>query len=317
MAGEADPWWDGMRQEAELPPPEAAPSRLPAVLGAVAALAVSGAMGWWFSRPDAGFKNPETAQVHTQAAVVRTAAPSADAEQVRRAYDEFSSVYATSGLDGLARFSDSCRQSLAGDPRILDFCLAFDLFAEAVSAGEDAAAPLALARSALPADADAQQRVAQVRTLMRQITGVPEVEKTVQQPAETRPRENVRKASAPAPVLTTPPRIARIAAPVARRADRTTIPATCRSKSTPADRLICAYPSLAVQHWAMRQAYEHALAAGADPLAVDEGQAEWRVARNAAGDRKALAALYARRIRELNAAAANPKAEPARDEPPT
>ena len=53
----------------------------------------------------------------------------------------------------------------------------------------------------------------------------------------------------------------------------------------------------------MKEAYERALAAGADPLVIDRGQAEWRAARNAADDRAELGDLSARRTRDLSEAA--------------
>jgi hypothetical protein len=53
----------------------------------------------------------------------------------------------------------------------------------------------------------------------------------------------------------------------------------------------------------MRAAYERAIAAGADRLALDRGQAKWRRVRDHADSRRELAALYARRIADLRAAA--------------
>ncbi len=298
MSRQADPWWDELRAEAELPPPPA-PSKTPAILGAVAAIVVSSGLAYWLSRPEAPFANAEVLTPRPQAEILRVATPRADVEQVRRAYDEFTSVYATAGVPGLARFAESCRQSLAGDPRILDFCLAFDLFAASVqsdraTAGKDEAAHLAMVHAALPGEAAPDRRIAEVRRMMRQASGVPESLRAADDAPAA--RDGVRRVS-----LAAPP-------PATRKRVRPAIPPTCRAKPTPADRLVCADPALGAQHRRMRAAYDKALAAGADPLAIDRGQAEWRVARNAQGDRKALMSIYERRIWELQAAARKPQA---------
>jgi hypothetical protein len=314
MPDPSDGWWEEMRQGAAQPPPagEASPrARAPVILGAVAALALSGGLAWWLASPERpAFRNSPVVQVQPRsAAPVRVAALSADPEQVRRAYADFTTVYSTSGAGGVARFSESCADSLKADPRILDFCLAFDLFADSVAepAGQDASSRIALVQAALPSGAQPDARIAEVRRLMRQVTGVPEsppaapkLQQAIAPPPARPPRANLQKASAPVP-LRTP------ASPI-----RTARADPCRGKPT-ADRLVCAYPALAAQHRRMRAAYDHALAAGADPLAIDRAQAEWREARAATGDRARLYALYERRIRELTAAARKPPPE----EPPS
>jgi uncharacterized protein len=57
------------------------------------------------------------------------------------------------------------------------------------------------------------------------------------------------------------------------------------------------------QEQRMRRAYDQALAAGADPLAVDEAQARWRTTLAKTASRTGAAQLYEQRIRELEAAA--------------
>jgi hypothetical protein len=325
MPGQADPWWDELKEEAELPPPPPR-SRIPAILGLAAALTASAGLAWWLALPERpAFQNSAVTQVQPQAAVVRAASPQADAEQVRRAYEDFGSVYSDGGEPALARFSDSCRESLKADPRILDFCLAFELFADAVrtdagTPGKAEAERLAMAQAALPAGADADQRIRQVQAIMRAVTGSPEVQEAAvpaaaPPPAVEKapdvitarpPQRDLQKASAPAPVQAKPVKVAAVAKAKPKAE-------ACRLRSTPADRLICAYPQLAIQHRQMRQAYEKALAAGADPLTVDAAQADWRALRNSASTRAELSMLYTQRIRQLEAAATAPRPE----EPPS
>lgn len=312
MAGQADAWWDDLRQEAELPPPPPR-SRGPVILGAVIAVAASAGFGWWLSAPgESRFENPAVLQVQPEPQAVRLAGATADEEQVRRAYEEFSLVYANSGPEGLARFSESCQQSMAGDPRILDFCLAFDMFADAVRAAPDADVPgkaqarrVALVQTALPAQADPDRRIEEVQRLMRVVSGVgeapPAFASPVQKAVQAAPAEpgDLRPVSIPSR-----PRPARVAtaAPTRRRPAAAPVD-RCRFEPTPADRILCAAPALRRQDEQMRTAYEKALAAGANPLEIDRGQAEWRAARNDAENPAQLAAFYARRIRELDAAA--------------
>jgi uncharacterized protein YecT (DUF1311 family) len=90
---------------------------------------------------------------------------------------------------------------------------------------------------------------------------------------------------------------------VARAAQRPQEP--CRAP-TVADRLVCSEPALAAQDRRMRAAYARALAAGADRLEIDRGQARWHGARDRTTEPGQLAQLYARRIADLEAAAARP-----------
>jgi hypothetical protein len=305
----ADVWWEDLRQEAELPPPPPR-GRTPVVLGVIAALAVSGGLAWWLSTPSRTyFDNPEVRPAPAQP--LRLASASADTEQVRRAYEEFSQVYANSGAEGLARFSESCAQSLQADPRILDFCLAFDMFAGAVAEteppGQAQARRLALVQTAIP-QADADARIAEVQRLMRVASGVQTATASPQALPDDAPEASAASAPPPtearlavAPPKAEPRRV-RLAKAEAPRKARSTGGA-CRLLATPADRLLCANPTLKVQERRMKEAYERALAAGADPLVIDRGQAEWRASRNAADDRGELADLYARRTRELREAA--------------
>jgi hypothetical protein len=82
----------------------------------------------------------------------------------------------------------------------------------------------------------------------------------------------------------------------------------CANPPTAADRLVCGDLGLTALHYEMREAYVRALNAHADPEVVDEGQTEWRRARDKATDADQLARLYDQRIRELNEAASDARA---------
>jgi uncharacterized protein YecT (DUF1311 family) len=155
---------------------------------------------------------------------------------------------------------------------------------------------VALVQTALPG-ADPDARIAEVQRLMRQASGVPDAPASqISAPEVPSPAQTVAQPSA---AEAGPVRLAK-AQPPPRKARAAS---GCALKSTPADRLLCANPTLKVQERRMKEAYEKALAAGADPLVIDRGQAEWRAVRNAAATRGELADLYARRTRELTEAA--------------
>lgn len=108
-------------------------------------------------------------------------------------------------------------------------------------------------------------------------------------------------------------------APV-RVAARAVTPARSRTNpyyglTTAAERLVCGYPGLAAQDRQLRAAYDRALSAGADRRDLDRGQALWREASQHISDRQALSERYARRIRELEAAATPPPPPPPQPRP--
>lgn len=78
----------------------------------------------------------------------------------------------------------------------------------------------------------------------------------------------------------------------------------CAGEATPADRAICADPSLQKLQRDLRQAYARALDAHADRATLRQRQLAWRDARDAVEDPRELAALYEARIRKLNTATA-------------
>lgn len=117
-------------------------------------------------------------------------------------------------------------------------------------------------------------------------------------PAEHRAPAKARKRTRRAPAAQAAAK-AEAAAPAATEAAP-----PCALGDGAADRLVCAAPSLSAAHQAMLDAYEHAIAAGADRDAIDRTQAKWREVRDGARDPDTLSGLYHRRIGELESAAA-------------
>jgi len=130
-------------------------------------------------------------------------------------------------------------------------------------------------------------------------------------PVSAPPRSSESPAAPAEPEHVAVPRPLRLAKaePVGRARARAN---PCYDLPTPAERLVCGYPSLAAQDRQLRAAYDRALAAGVDRRNVDRSQATWRGESEQVTDRKVLAERYARRIRELDSAAvpASPPEEP-------
>ena len=76
----------------------------------------------------------------------------------------------------------------------------------------------------------------------------------------------------------------------------------CYGKPTPAERLVCGYPSLAIRDRDLKQAYDRALAAGADPVVLATAQAAWRAHSARISEWQALAQSYDERIQEMESA---------------
>jgi uncharacterized protein YecT (DUF1311 family) len=261
------------------------------VVGALAAVVVSAGLAWWLSGDDRG-RMVSQAEATTPGVAapqprVSLASTAPDPGQVKRAYDEVRTVYADGGAQALADVLRGCAETLMSDPRILDYCLAFDMYAQAIAPPQGEAAQwfqvgearrLRLARQALPPAADPEGRLAEIAQLMRSASG-----------------SEVRTAAPQPPVRATTVKQARqaSAAKTARSTSR------CRFAPTPAERLLCANPQLQTVDRRMKQAYRKALAAGADREILEGEQAAWRTARNGASDRREMADLYARRLREL------------------
>ncbi|MDB5468270.1 MAG: hypothetical protein JWQ46_3032 [Phenylobacterium sp.] len=297
------------------------------VFGALAAAAASLALAWWFGVDDnrqLARTSPTPAPSSSRPSPERSYAGALDAAQVGRAYAQVQDVYADRGAAGLVRFSRTCGESLRADPRVLDFCLAFDMYAGPVAASggadaearawfaDGAARRLAETHAALPPGADAAGHLAAVQRLMRDASGVASPRVTAE--AQGKPvRPAVRAATAKArpiarhvarPTTSRRPHAASVR--TAAISGRAPGPTRCRLRSTPADRTVCANPSLQASDRRMQAAYRAALASGANRARLSRDQARWRVALNRAAPRRAaVGALYESRIRELRAMAAH------------
>lgn len=100
-------------------------------------------------------------------------------------------------------------------------------------------------------------------------------------------------ASSPLPVEATAPSAV---ADNPRRTSRTPRRNPCLDLATAQARLVCGYPSLAIQDRRLKAALERARASGSD---VEEDQADWQARSANVHDRLALADRYAQRIAEL------------------
>jgi uncharacterized protein YecT (DUF1311 family) len=198
---------------------------------------------------------------------------------------------------------------------VLDYCLAFEMFAAAVAPPEGMAGRwfaqggdrrLDLARAALPDGADPALRIGQVEQLMRQASGA-DLPARVEPVRETAPEPKVRPPPREPMKVVAAKRQARLA--IARKAAkspaRAPAPDRCARIASVAERVLCANPDIEVADARLRQAYSQALEAGADPIALARQQASWRQARDGAATRDAMARVYARRIEELERGPAN------------
>ena len=88
------------------------------------------------------------------------------------------------------------------------------------------------------------------------------------------------------------------AAPAAKRSRN-----PCLDLPTAHQRLVCGYPSLAIEDRRLRAALERAKAGSRDPYAIDSSQAAWLSASANIHDRLELADRYAQRIADLEAQA--------------
>lgn len=299
--------------EIEAPPARPGPRRWGVAAAAGLAALASAGLAWWLSAPQRPAPAPAVAEAPRPAAVRAPAA--ADEDQVRQAYEQVQTVYATTGVDGLARFARTCEAALAKDARVLDYCLAFEMFAAAVAPPEGEAGQwfasggprrLTLASTALPAGADPGRRIAEVEQLMRRASGADAV-------AEVEP---VREASPPPKLRLTPRQAPKIAAAkqqvrvaIARKVAKARpapVQGPCARVANPAERVLCANPDLEAADARLRRAYGQALEEGVDPIRLARDQAVWRQARDKAATRDAMARVYARRIEELERAAAEP-----------
>src|SRR5690242_19506446 len=102
------------------------------IFGVILALAVSGGLVWWLLAPEGNQTAPAVVVQGIPKRVIRASA-TPDPAQVQRAFEAVQDAYADGGPDGLARADADCAAALKADARVLDYCLAFDLFATAVA----------------------------------------------------------------------------------------------------------------------------------------------------------------------------------------
>jgi len=272
-------------------------------LGAVAAGLASAALVYWIGAsqdPTLSSAPPAAGAAPTAHAPLRP-----DPEQVVRAYQQVQETYAEQGPPGVARFARACAANLAADPGTLDFCIAFDIYAaaltgpEAADAGawraEAATRDLALVRAVLPPGQDPAARLAAIGALARQTSlAAPEASEPQAAPPPPRPAP---PASPPQAVRTAARSHAVAAKSAARASSRI---AACRRRAIAAQRTVCASPALRQADQRLRVAYRGALAAGLNPRRLARDQARFRASVNAAApNRNAVARLYKQRIRAL------------------
>jgi len=137
------------------------------------------------------------------------------------------------------------------------------------------------------------QRQAQAKTQTKTTTQAPARPAPAEAPAPRRPAQaDARVAPSPGPT-------AREVA--AARPARSAGPSfNCRYARTTSERMVCARPELAAADRRLNEAYEDAIAAGADRAALRLEQDRWLALREgAAPDPNAVRDVYERRIREL------------------
>jgi len=120
------------------------------------------------------------------------------------------------------------------------------------------------------------------------LTQVALPEEAADQPLEEPAAPALEDPEAAAPAPAAPP------APV-KSSDRN----PCYDLPTARERLICGYPSLAIQDRRMQVALDRARAASRDPSALEDGQAAWQRGSANISDRLVLADRYAQRIAQL------------------
>jgi hypothetical protein len=160
-----------------------------AVVTAAAAITASAALAWWVAHPARAPAPPPplaSAVAPEPPQPLRYADAEPDPDQVRQAWREARARFTQGGAQALVARSVACAKALAADPRRLDFCLAFDVYAAEIAGGAPDAGPqadwfaatgdrdLALARSALPQTVDAGNRLAQVEALTTAVLPKPE-----------------------------------------------------------------------------------------------------------------------------------------------
>ena len=165
--------------------------RLGLVLGAVAAIVAAGGLAWWFAAPAPSSPHEVNARPNQAAPVaqravepLRYAAADPDPTAVRRAYHDVRHAYVDGAGEALVRASETCARRAPSEPQLLDYCVAYDIYASEVlppDGGPDAtpaqldwfrdsaSRDLALARTVLPPEAVPENRMAQLAALTRAV----------------------------------------------------------------------------------------------------------------------------------------------------
>ncbi|MFC3068835.1 hypothetical protein [Phenylobacterium soli] len=157
-------------------------------VAAIVAVLASAALAWWFAVPARAphtFNAPPPRMTAPAEASppLRYAPDDPDPNQVKRAWREVRQTYVDGGPEALMRASMRCARSLPAEPQLLDYCVAYDIYAaDIVPKGADGAgdwfadAPgrdLALARTALPGVTDPSNRLAQLSALTKAVIPKP------------------------------------------------------------------------------------------------------------------------------------------------
>ena len=338
LAPSAGPWW------------RRRPSGLAVALGTAAALAAAILLGLFLSP---SFERAPAEEVKAQAAPTTPAqaverltfAPAQqtyrppDDSAVREAYTEAQGLLRQGGVSALTRRGLNCFEGLAQRPsyRLMDYCLAFDLFADALNArtaggaqpsptswlGSSGARHLNVAQAIMGPEGDAEARLFDLRRAAAGLIGA--------EPPPPLPAYGLRVVvePPPAPELTGAPTAAPTVAPQvaptqpsrapAPRAERTaprleqppppalqaTSPSfNCRYARTRSEQMVCGDPGLAAADRALDRAFREAIRAGQSASELRRAQDRWlSVREEAASSAEAVAQVYARRIAELEALA--------------
>lgn len=171
------------------------------VLAAVVAALASAGLAWWVAAPQGPGpleRNAPPPAVASPApappAPLRYAALDPDPAQVKRAWRDSRQAYVDGGPQALVDASVVCARTVPAEPQRLDYCVAYDVYAGEI-VPPDAGAPadwfrdsagrdLALARSALPGEADPANRIAQLTALTRAVIPRPAVARAARPKAQ-------------------------------------------------------------------------------------------------------------------------------------
>jgi hypothetical protein len=142
----------------------------------VAAAAVSAGLIFWVGTardPTSGSTDTRAPAPAPAPAPKPAATATVDPGEVVRAREQLQDVYARAGAAGVADYARRCADDLATAPQTLDFCIAFNLFSDAlnkVRGPAREAEQLALIRAATPPGQSPQARLDQLRLLTGEVS---------------------------------------------------------------------------------------------------------------------------------------------------